>query len=79
MRDRISEQIAEAAVALLTAVRKKKGLSHQFVADASGLNRSAISMIESGKRSPTLKTCLKIARALDVDLADLIKKAQKAT
>lgn len=78
MRDRISERVLTEAVAQLAATRKKKGLSYQGLAEISGIHRTSISLMERGKLSPTLLVCLKLARALDVDLADLIKKAQKA-
>jgi transcriptional regulator with XRE-family HTH domain len=77
MRDRKSEQVTVQVVALLMAARKKKGLSYQALAEAAGIHRTAISLLERGQRSPSLTMCLKLARALEVDLADLIKKAQK--
>lgn len=78
MRDHSSERKTQEAVTLMVEVRKKKGLSQQKVADVAGITRSAVGLIESGQRIPTLTTCFKIARALEVDLAELIKKAQKA-
>lgn len=60
----------------LTAARKEQGLSHERLAQKTGLNRSAISLIESKKRIPTILTCFKLARALDVSLAVLIKKIE---
>lgn len=78
MRDRISERILAEAIALLAAARKKKGLSYQALAEMSGIHRTSISLMERGQLSPTLLVYLKLARALNVDLADLIKKAQKS-
>lgn len=47
------------------------------LAEMTGLSRAAISFIESGKRNPTLVTCLKIAKALDLDLGDIITHRRK--
>ena len=36
-----------------------------------------IAYVENGERNPTLETVLRIASALKVDLATVIKRAQK--
>lgn len=66
---RITSQIVEE----FKKVRKGKSLSHEKLAKLSGLHRSTISLVESQKITPTIKTCLKIAKALDLSLGDLIK------
>lgn len=58
--------------------RLEKGISHQSLADASGLNRSTISRVESGKRIPTILVCLQIADALEEPLDRLICAARKS-
>ncbi len=50
------------------------GLSHQRLADGAHLDRSAISLIESKKRIPSLLTALKICNVLKISLADLLKQ-----
>jgi len=60
----------------LKEIRLKKGYSHYKIADLTGLNRTAIGHIEGKKRNPTLLTCLKIAKALDVDLGKIISKTK---
>lgn len=72
MRDHESEKQAEIIIAALKEERLKQNISHDTLAELTGLSRPAISFIESGKRNPTLLTCLKIARALGINLADLI-------
>ena len=52
-------------------------MSHDKLANATGLSRPAISLIESGKRQPTLLTCIKIATALGLSLGELLIKAEK--
>lgn len=77
MRDNQSEQLASCVVAELARVRKERGISHEKLAEMAGLSRASISYIENNKRNPTLLSCLKIARALDVDLAEVIKTNQQ--
>lgn len=67
--------IVTAVIEDLHALRKEKGLSHDKVAQKTGLHRTTIGQIEAGKIQPTLLTCLKIAQALDVELGALITKA----
>lgn len=50
----------------LKVCRSSRKLSLDEVADRSGLSQSYISMIESGKREPTLSSIEKIAKALAV-------------
>jgi transcriptional regulator with XRE-family HTH domain len=76
MRDKVAEKAVSKLVDELTALRKGQKLSHETLAQRTGLNRSAISLIESKKRTPTILTCFKIARALDVSLAALIRKIE---
>lgn len=77
MRDKVSEILIEKVVDEFTRLRKEQGWSHQTLADKVGVSRPAISYIESHKRTPTILTCAKIARALGVRLADIIDKFEK--
>jgi len=74
MRDKTAEKAVSKLIDEFTLLRKEQGLSHEALARKTGLNRSAISLIESKKRTPTILTCFKIARALDIALDVLIKK-----
>ncbi len=47
-------------------VRSRKGLRQRELAERLGLNQSFLSLVEKGKRQPTLKTVEKIARAMTV-------------
>lgn len=73
MKDKASQEIAYKLLDKLTELRKKQGLSHEKLAAMTGLSRPAISYIESKKRMPTILTCLKLCRALDVKLEDILK------
>ena len=55
--------------------RIAKNISYGEIARRTGLHRTAISLIEKGKRHPTLLVCIKISQALDIDLSHLIKQA----
>lgn len=64
-------------IALLQKERLRRKRSKYFVAQKSGLSPQMIAYVENGDRNPTLETVLRMAAALDVDFAELIKKARK--
>ena len=49
------------------------GLSLKKLGAMSGLHRTTIGLMESGQCSPTLVSCLRLADALGLDLADVLK------
>lgn len=51
--------------------RAKLGLTQEDLARLSGVYRSHLAGIESGNLNPAVKTIEKIARALNVSVADL--------
>lgn len=51
--------------------RVEKNLSQQELADQVEATRQTIGLIEKGSYNPTLKLCIRIARALDRTLDDL--------
>ena len=55
----------------------QRGFSKYFVAQESGLSPQMIAYVERGIRNPTLETVLRMCQAMDVDLADLVKRARK--
>lgn len=56
---------------LVRAVRQRRGLTLDELATASGLTKSYLSKIERGQSTPSIAAALKVARALDVDVAQL--------
>lgn len=76
MRDN-AENTLNSIVKTLAEARKAKGLSHEALAQKSGVTRPAISHIEGGKRKPSLLVCLRMAKALDLKLWEVIKKAER--
>jgi len=51
---------------ILQEIRNSKKISQEKLANLTGLDRTAISLIENGKRSPTFITILKICSALGI-------------
>lgn len=51
--------------------RIEKDLSQEQLADAVGVTRQTISMIEAGKFNPSLQLCISICRVLGKTLNDL--------
>jgi transcriptional regulator with XRE-family HTH domain len=60
----------------LKRLRTAKGYSQDELAQRCGLDRTYISLIERGKRSPSLSVMSKISVSLDVHLAQLISKTE---
>lgn len=76
MRDKAAEKAVSKLVDEFIRIRKENGFSHDTLAEAAGVHRSTISLIESKKRIPTILTCWRIARALKVQLSTVIKQAE---
>lgn len=57
--------------------RKAKKFSQEKLAKITGLDRTFISLIENGKRSPTFSTILKICSALDIEPSELFSVYEK--
>ena len=54
------------------ALREAKGMSQEALADAAGLHRTHISLVERGQRSARLETIARLAVALGVQPARLM-------
>lgn len=55
-------------------VRTKRGMSQEALADAAGLHRTHISLIERGQRSVRVETVERLAMALRVQPASLFPR-----
>lgn len=53
--------------------RRKAGYDQQDLADRIGVNRNYISLVESGKKYPTLKVLFDMAEILKTTPTDLLK------
>ena len=58
--------------ACIRAERQRLGLSQEELADRAGLHRTYIGGVERGRRNIGFLNLLRIARALDVSLTDLL-------
>lgn len=56
--------------------RTKQGLSQEELAHRANLNRTYISLLELGKRSPSLNTMVALATALKIKPSELLIKSE---
>jgi transcriptional regulator with XRE-family HTH domain len=75
-KDRTREICAE-IVRLLSEERKRKGVSMNALAAKADLSQSLISGLEANPWNPTVGTLLRIAKALEIDLGEIVTQAQK--
>lgn len=66
------QDVQKAVGARIKAVRGKKAITQDELAELAGLNRVHLYRIETGRQSMTLRTLKTIADALDVRMRDLI-------
>lgn len=81
-KDSPTKDTSLAPVALgsrLRALRRKRHLTLEQVAGATGLNKGYLSRLESGEKSPSIATTLKLAKALEVPIAALFGEAVEET
>ena len=52
-------------------------MSQEKLAELAEVDRTYVSMIERGKRHPTIEVAERICRALGAPLSDVIRKAEK--
>jgi transcriptional regulator with XRE-family HTH domain len=74
----MSLSLEEAFGQILKELRKEKGLSQEELAHKSGLDRTFISLLERGKRQPSLGTITSIAGVLELPASDFVKKVEIA-
>ncbi len=58
----------------LRRMRKARGWSQEVLAERAGLATDYLGFVERGENVPTLTVILKLARALDVDAAELLSE-----
>lgn len=68
-----------AVSALLRAVRQQRAMTLDELAATTGLTKSYLSKVERGQSVPSIAAALKIARALDVDVAQLFSDDPEAS
>lgn len=62
---------------IIKNMRNKQSLSQEELAKRTGLDRTYISLLERGKKNPSLLTILKICKAFDIHPSELMIKLEK--
>ncbi len=57
----------------LKALRQKRGLTQEVLARRMGLSRAYLARLEMGRHDPPLSTLAKLAKALKVSVAELVR------
>lgn len=52
--------------------RENLGVSQEYFAEICGLDRTYISMLETGKRNPSLINLMKVSNGLNISLSNLL-------
>lgn len=61
---------------VLQQLRKERGLSQEELGFDSGYHRTYISLLERGKKSPSLQTIFQLAKALKVEPSEIVERIQ---
>jgi transcriptional regulator with XRE-family HTH domain len=78
MVEEINRRAICAAVAqILQKERTRRKLTLAAVAAKSGLSYQMIRFVESQRRNPTLDTLLRICGAMEIELLDVLKRANR--
>lgn len=62
---------------VLRSARSDKNISQEELAFNAGLDRTFISLLERGRRQPSLTTLIELARALGISASDLVARVEK--
>lgn len=63
-KNNVKQSIIDSYISL----RKARGITQQEIAERTGMKRTNIARIESGKSIPTIEVLVKLAAALDMEL-----------
>jgi transcriptional regulator with XRE-family HTH domain len=66
----------EAFARNLRAARTQRGLSQDRLAELADLHMTDVGRIERAERDPGVRTAAKLAKGLDIPLADLFRDVQ---
>lgn len=62
---------------VLREAREATGLSQESFADAVGMDRTTISLLERGKQSPTVETVWRLSGTLTVKPSELLARVER--
>lgn len=69
--------IEEAFGQVIQELRKANSLSQEKLADLSHIDRSFISLVENGRKQPSLITIFQLAKAFNVSTAKIMAAAEE--
>jgi len=75
----VDKQLLRSFGVRLRSLRETAGLSQEALADSAGLHRTYIGSVERGERNLSLLNIDRIARALGLTPADLLRDVNKKT
>ena len=73
---RKEQTISERFGKVIKTVRQGQGVSQEKLAELAEIDRTYVSLIERGRRQPTLEVASRIATALKVRLSEVIRQAE---
>ena len=76
--DRGTPELRHALAGRLRELRLKRGITQERLAFLAGLHPTYISMLENGRKSPTVDALERIAWALEVRLSSIFAGAERA-
>lgn len=79
MPSEFSESVVNAILLQILKARQDRGISQEQLAELSGIDLGVISRAERLIRIPGLASILDLAKALDLDFADLIRVASEGS
>ena len=71
------EELTATVVAKLRDLRVERGISQNHLSQLAGISRTGLRHIESGSVSPSLVNVLRLAKAMDLSLEDLMNCRDK--
>lgn len=74
MQETEGSSLEQAFGLVLRGLRQDCGLSQEALGFESGYHRTYISLLERGRKSPSLQTLFNLSRALKVDPAEMIRR-----
>jgi len=73
-----SPELRHALARKLRELRLKQGITQERLAFLAGLHPTYISMLENGRKSPTVDALGRIARALGVTISSILASAERS-
>lgn len=70
------QSLDEAVAQRLRALRGQRGWSLAYVADAAGLHRTSLGLVERGRRGLSIDAAARLAEAFDLSLSELVAQAE---